>query len=59
MDRFQDISDVVIRLDRVDAEVLLQVVVSMLRHPSTSEDGRSALLAVACQVRRAIKSHSM
>jgi hypothetical protein len=56
VDRFQDINDVVVRLDKADAVILLQVVVSMLRHPSTSDAGRSALLALACQVRSATRA---
>ena len=58
LDSMNAINDVVVRLDKTDAVVLLQVVVSMMRHPSTSDDGRSALLSLACQVRRALKSES-
>lgn len=57
LDNTNDSKDVVVVLDKADARVLLEVAVSLL-HPSTSDTARSALVSLACQIRRAISTDS-
>ena len=56
LDTPNDTNHVIVRLHKTDAPVLLELVLSLLRHPSTCEPERSAaLVSVACQLRRAVK----
>ena len=57
MDRSDDSSFVVVRVDRSDAVLLFQLLVPV-PHPSTSVSpaGRAAALSLACQLRRAVKT---
>ena len=54
MDRPNASKKVVIVLDKVDAGVVLNVLIPVMRHPS-SQAARSALLSLACQIKHATR----